>query len=668
MSGLFGGGKTVSNSEQALFGMQIQTSAYGLVIPLVYGRTRVGANLIYYSDFKAIPHTTSQQAGKSGGGGSTVTNTTYTYEAAVMLGLCEGPVLALGKWWRDKDGFEALDSRWYAAQGLAAQVPWPFLQTKHPSQAIGYGSTCYVADNQMDLGSSGSTKNHSFEVWGLCAHPTLGDANPKDVILDYCTNAIHGCGFYKLDTAQLADYGNACLAAGARISPAWSDQMPAADQLDEILKATNAAPLWSGDKLKIMPFFDSPLSSSEGSWTPNTTPVYDLGPGDFITDGVDDPIRVTRKTQADAFNRVKVEFKNQANDYNLDMADAPDQANIEAYGERLKDPVRLHCITHADLARNAAQWILQRELYIRNVYEFKLGPRHFPLEPFDLVTLTDAKLGLSNTPARIRKVVDNPDYSLTVTAEEWPFGVASATQYASPGGDGGGPNTQAPPGDAQQPIILEPPMDLTNGTAQVWLGTCGGADWGGCEIWASRDGNSYSQVGLIVNPSRMGFTTTPMPAASAAVIVNGVDTSTVLGVDLSQSSGQLISASSADAARFETPTWVDGEIFSYQNATLTGPNTYDLQLLRRGLWGSANGGHATGKPILRLDDAVGKVDLDRWNIGDTIQFKLVSFNLWGLAKQDIAAVPAYSYTITGASAQFPAPSGVTVALTNTRPI
>ena len=102
MSGLFGGGNAISSVDQQIAGMQIQTSAYGICIPLVYGRTRIPANLMYYSDFTAIPHTTTQTTGK-GGGGSTQSNTSYTYVAAVALGICEGPISKLGRWWRDKE-------------------------------------------------------------------------------------------------------------------------------------------------------------------------------------------------------------------------------------------------------------------------------------------------------------------------------------------------------------------------------------------------------------------------------------------------------------------------------------------------------------------------------------------------------------------------------------
>ena len=52
--GFLFGRKTQSASMPAVSSMQLQNSAYGTVIPLVYGTTRIAPNLIDYIDFKAV--------------------------------------------------------------------------------------------------------------------------------------------------------------------------------------------------------------------------------------------------------------------------------------------------------------------------------------------------------------------------------------------------------------------------------------------------------------------------------------------------------------------------------------------------------------------------------------------------------------------------------------
>ena len=99
------GGKssTISTSEQRILSMQIQQSSYGLALPIVFGQNRIAGNLIDYTDFTAVATTTRTTQGGKGGGGVTQEDTKYTYEAAVIMGLCHGPIAGIPSWWRDKE-------------------------------------------------------------------------------------------------------------------------------------------------------------------------------------------------------------------------------------------------------------------------------------------------------------------------------------------------------------------------------------------------------------------------------------------------------------------------------------------------------------------------------------------------------------------------------------
>jgi Putative phage tail protein/SPRY domain len=68
-------------------GLQVTSSALGKVIPVLFGRSRVAANVVDLVDF--TPYQGSSGAGKAGGGGVTL------YDCNVILGLCEGPINAL---------------------------------------------------------------------------------------------------------------------------------------------------------------------------------------------------------------------------------------------------------------------------------------------------------------------------------------------------------------------------------------------------------------------------------------------------------------------------------------------------------------------------------------------------------------------------------------------
>ena len=64
--------------------------------------------------------------------------------------------------------------------------------------------------------------------------------------------------------------------------------------------------------------------------------------------------------------------------------------------------------------------MLQRRLYVRNTYKFKLGIRYALLEPMDIVLLTDSALGLGGAAVRITQIEEDENGELTVAAEEIP--------------------------------------------------------------------------------------------------------------------------------------------------------------------------------------------------------------------------------------------------------
>ncbi len=56
--------------------------------------------MFWFGDFKATAHTTTT---KSDGKGGKTKNTTYTYCASLVLGLCENQIKDIGIVWLDKD-------------------------------------------------------------------------------------------------------------------------------------------------------------------------------------------------------------------------------------------------------------------------------------------------------------------------------------------------------------------------------------------------------------------------------------------------------------------------------------------------------------------------------------------------------------------------------------
>lgn len=639
------GGKTstISNSEQRILSLQVQQSSQGLTLPVVYGRARVAGNLIWYGDFTTIETKTTTRQGGKGGGGVKQEDISYTYEAAVMMALCEGEIKGIGRIWRDKEKFESLSQlRLNLAKGGDEQPTWTHLQQpKHQAQAINYSGTAYIYSPNYELTKSAQIYSHNFEVIGKMGYSSsIPDANPSEIIRDMLTNQNYGCGFPAENLGDTSVYGVYCRAAGIFLSPVYSEQTEAQQNISELLEQTNSAAVFSQGRLKIVPYGDVKLSGNGAAYVPNLTPVYDLTDDDFIVSGAEDPLKVERKTNADAYNQIQVEYLDRANDYNIAVAEVKDQANIEQYGLRPKDAVKMHGICDAKVANHVAQLLLQRALYVRNEYEFKLGWKYCLLEPMDLVTLTDEGLGLNKTPVRIIEIEEDEEGVLTVKAEDFPMGAATATAYPTQPSLGYSADYNKSPGNAHAPVVFEAPLQLTGGEPQIWLATAGGDMWGGAEVWISTDGDSYTRIGATNKKARFGSLSAPL--ASGAVF----DRANTLNVEIS--AGQMTGGTEQDSRDLLTLCYVDGEFLAYETAELKGVGRYTLGNLTRGAYGSNIDRHNAGSQFVRIDEAMFKYAVPANWVGRTIWVKLVSFNVFGSGAQELAEVPAYSYTIKGA--------------------
>ena len=88
--------------------------------------------------------------------------------------------------------------------------------------------------------------------------------------------------------------------------------------------------------------------------------------------------------------------------------EARDQAQIEMYGPRVGSTVTAHEICDEfTVGPVVAQLILQRALYVRAKYTFKLAWEFCLLEPMDVVSINDANLGLQAASVRIVSIEED---------------------------------------------------------------------------------------------------------------------------------------------------------------------------------------------------------------------------------------------------------------------
>lgn len=643
-----GSSSTTINAGTRYNSLGLQSSQQGLPIPIIYGTVKVSGNLIWYGDFTEHKHEESTESGGKGGGSHETTVVTYTYSCAVAIGIGEGEIGGYGKVWTASGTTTLSALNLSGFLGTTPQTPWSYLLTKHPEEALAYPSTAYLASGEFDLGSYNNLPQLWFEVVGMLNDTGVTDnaVNPANLIRDFLTNTRYGCHFPEefIDDASLftdgASYSRYCGVNGIAFAMSINEQKQAREHLGDWLEATNTAPVWSGDKLKFIPFGDKSMTGYGFTYEPNLMSFYDLTEDDFLAEAGEEPVEISRADPYDCYNNVKVQVRDRENEYNLAICEVKDQASIDVIGLRTRDLISAEFIPTPKAGMMAAELIKNRGLYIRNHYRFRLSWEYGLLEPMDLVTLTLPELGLDRKPVRIMEISEDDEGRLEIEAEEFLEGSQWSVQYLAQGSSGYVGDLMVDPGDVNPTVVFEPPSELLGLTnPEVWAVITGNpATWGGARVWLSLDGGeNYFAIGLAEKGGITGMLTTELTS-------NG----TTMVVEVSECGGELSSVSASEAALGRTIMRVGDEIIAYTTATLIGPGRYELSGLVRGMYGSAIGVHAEGSRFGYFGGSVFKYVIPNADYyGETVRLKFTSYNLYGAAMQGLDVVAEYLYTITG---------------------
>src|SRR5215831_9347058 len=677
MAHLFRPSSSVNNApaNAPATALRIQQSVQGRPRLIGWGRTRIAGNLLWYGDFQSYqiqdPSSAGGGGGKGGlfGGGQQSSGTTKTvYTASVIIGLCEGPIVSVGRIWNNKSqaqivspavvlGWGATGSKgdqpFITFVGDYSQSPWGYMTSLHPGQDLNYRGDAYVAAGPLQLGESPDLPNLNFEV-SFGFNPAGGDANPPDVIADFLTNSKYGVGLAATYLDDNLSYSNYCQGTGLVFSPTVSDQKAASDYLKDWMLATNSEFVWSSGVLKVIPYGDQAV----GSYVPPAI-IYAISDNDFVSSGSGSgaPISVTRARIEDAANSIQVEFLDGAADFNPAIAEWKDDAAIFTYGLRRKAVRQHHMFTSSSAAFMSAALEGGREL-IRSQYTFTTQAAFILIDPMDIIEITDPVFG--TIVVRVIEITEQDDYTLQFVCEDVLQGTAASPLYGAQLGSGFLPNYNTPPSSVTTAQFFEP-TDQLAGALEVW-GAVAGFDlstWGGCEVWASWDDTTFAKIpDTIIGPSRMGVLTASLAAIPRPTQGPSLDHVHTLAVDLSISHGSLSSGSPNDNLAFGSLMWVNGELLSFETATPTGTYTFDLTDLNRNGFGTGPAAHVAGDPVVRVDQGVFKVPFDPTRVGQTLYLKFLSFNQFGGAKQGLADVGSVAYAIQGTALTSPLPDVV----------
>jgi hypothetical protein len=101
---LFGADEVNYVRGSKLLDLNIQTSAYGEAIPIIFGRVKISGNIIWAKPIKEVKNTTEVNSGGKGAGGVRPVNkseTRYSYFATLAITICEGEITNIEKFYAD---------------------------------------------------------------------------------------------------------------------------------------------------------------------------------------------------------------------------------------------------------------------------------------------------------------------------------------------------------------------------------------------------------------------------------------------------------------------------------------------------------------------------------------------------------------------------------------
>jgi hypothetical protein len=166
---LFGGGDTKYVEGPRLKEIDGLTSTEGAAIPRVYGRARIGGQLIWATRLEEVVNTNVERSGTQGGkgmGGPKTVTTTYSYFANLAVGLCEGQIAFVRRVWADGREIDLSTITMRVHRGSETQSADPLIVAKEgASFAPAYRGLAYVVFERLPLEDFGNrVPQFSFEV------------------------------------------------------------------------------------------------------------------------------------------------------------------------------------------------------------------------------------------------------------------------------------------------------------------------------------------------------------------------------------------------------------------------------------------------------------------------------------------------------------------------
>lgn len=176
--------------------LRVQTSAFGNIIPEIYGSIRISGNVIWSKPLKEVKKTTTstQTTGGKGGGGKVKqkqTTINYYYYCTLAIGICEGKIDEISRVWADgkeldKNFLDKSIAKYNVYLGSEDQTPDSIIESHlGVGKVPAHRGMAYVVMEDFPLQDYGNRiPNFSFEVQRSAKHEdTSAEYKVKELVL-----------------------------------------------------------------------------------------------------------------------------------------------------------------------------------------------------------------------------------------------------------------------------------------------------------------------------------------------------------------------------------------------------------------------------------------------------------------------------------------------------
>ncbi|MCD6035198.1 MAG: hypothetical protein K0R63_939 [Rickettsiales bacterium] len=146
--------------------LEVQSSVYGRMIPILYGTVRMAGNIIWSQAIQEI----AVPQGGGGKGGLTARqtdgNVSYRYTVSLAIAICEGRIDEILRVWADAKTVDPTQGTYRIHRGGEAQLPDPLIESiEGVGQTPAFRGLAYVVIEDFPLGDFGNRiPNFTFEV------------------------------------------------------------------------------------------------------------------------------------------------------------------------------------------------------------------------------------------------------------------------------------------------------------------------------------------------------------------------------------------------------------------------------------------------------------------------------------------------------------------------